>query len=367
MNLKTIWDLLRQTFSDWSEDKASRLAAALAYYTIFSIAPLIIIVIAVAGLIFGREAVQGQIEGQIQGLVGDEGAGLIQEMVKGTSSESGSIIATIIGVVTLLFGATGVFGQLQDALNTIWEVAPKPDRGIWGIVKDRFISFTMILGVGFLLMVSLVLSAALAAVNQFMSGTLDNVAYLSQVINFIISFGVITLLFAMMYKILPDVEIAWNDVWIGAAVTALLFTIGKFLIGLYLGQSAVSSSYGAAGALVVILVWIYYSAQILFFGAEFTQVYAKRFGSQIKPADDAIPVTEEARTQQGMPRSNKEAPTAATSTEPAPASTRTRPQVKVNPENRPKPAAFLMSLIAGIILERLNGKKDEKRISQENV
>jgi len=367
MNFKTIWELLKETFSDWSEDKASRLAASLAYYTIFSIAPLIIIVIAVASLIFGREAVQGQIEGQIQGLVGDEGAGLIQEMIQGASNQSGSIIATIVGVATLLFGATGVFGQLQDALNTIWEVTPKQGRGIWGIIKDRFISFTMVLGVGFLLMVSLVLSAGLAAVNEFMSGALDNVAYVGQVINFIVSFGVITLLFAMIYKILPDVEIAWSDVWIGAAVTALLFTIGKFLIGLYLGQSAISSSYGAAGALVVILVWIYYSAQILFFGAEFTQVYAKRFGSQIKPAEDAMPVTEEARAQQGMPRNGKEAPTSATATEQPRTPARTRPQVKLTPERRPKPAAFLFSLITGLILERMHNKKDETRVSQKIV
>lgn len=311
MNLKTIWELLKETYSDWSEDKASRLAAALAYYTIFSIAPLLIIIIAVTGLVFGREAAQGQIEAQIQGLIGDQGAELVQEMVEGASNESTGVIASLIGVATLLFGATGVFGQLQDALNTIWEVEPKPGRGVMGIIKDRFASFTMILGVGFLLMVSLVLSAGLAAMNEFMSGIFDNIAYLGELINFVISFGVITLLFAMIYKILPDVEIAWGDVWIGAGVTALLFTIGKFLIGLYLGHSSVGSSYGAAGALVLIVLWLYYSAQILFLGAEFTQVYAKRFGSQIRPADDAVPVTEEARAQQGMPRAEKAKPTAS--------------------------------------------------------
>jgi membrane protein len=179
------------------------------------------------------------------------------------------------------------------------------------MIKDRFLSFTMVLGVGFLLMVSLVLSAGLAALNEYMGGLFDNMAYVGQVINFVISFGIITLMFAMIYKILPDVQIAWGDVWIGAAVTALLFSIGKFLIGLYLGHSTIGSSYGAAGALVLIVLWIYYSAQILFLGAEFTQVYAKRFGSQIRPDEGAVPVTDEARAQQGMPRENKEEPTTA--------------------------------------------------------
>jgi membrane protein len=360
MNLKTIWELLKETFSDWSEDKASRLAASLAYYTIFSIAPLIIIVIAVAGLVFGREAVQGQIEGQLQGLVGEDGAGLIQEMVQGASNESTSVIATIIGVATLLFGATGVFGQLQDALNTIWEVEPKPGRGIMGIIKDRFISFSMILGVGFLLLVSLVLSAGLAALNEFMSGMFDSMAYMGEVINFVISFGVITLLFAMIYKILPDVEIAWSDVWIGAAVTALLFTLGKFLIGLYLGHSAVASSFGAAGALVVVLIWLYYSAQILFLGAEFTQVYAKRFGSQIKPAKDARPVTEEARAQQGLPRSDKEKPTALTPQDQQAVGTRSAKRASLRPAHRPGPIGLFISLVAGLILERISGSEKKE-------
>lgn len=364
MNLKTIWDLLKETFSDWSEDKASRLAASLAYYTIFSIAPLIIIVIAVAGLVFGREAAQGQIEGQIQGLVGDQGGELVQEMVKGASNQSTGIIATIIGVITLLFGATGVFGQLQDALNTIWEVTPKPGRGLLGILKDRFISFTMVLGIGFLLVVSLVLSAGLAAVSQFTG--LDKIAYVGEAITFVISFAVITLLFAMIFKILPDVQVAWGDVWIGAAVTSLLFTIGKFLIGLYLGHSALASSFGAAGALVVILVWIYYSAQILFFGAEFTQVYAKRFGSHIKPAEDAVPVTEEARVQQGMPRTEKEQPTAPTDEKQgarAALNAPSREPVIAKHASSPKPASLLVGLVVGLILERIRGKKkDEARV-----
>ena len=297
MKPKEIFELLKETFNEWSEDKASRLAASLAYYTVFSIAPLLIIVIAVAGLVFGREAAQGQIEGQIQGLIGEESAEFVQALIEASSNKTTGTIATVIGIATLIFGATGLFGQLQDALNTIWEVTPKPGRGVMGIIKDRFFSFTMVLGIGFLLMVSLVVSAALAVVNEYMSGLFGDIAYVGEAINFIISFAVITLLFAMIYKVLPDVEIAWSDVWIGAAVTALLFTIGKFLIGLYLGHSAVASSYGAAGALVVVLLWVYYSAQILLLGAEFTQVYAKRFGSHIVPDEDAVAVTEEARAQ----------------------------------------------------------------------
>ena len=288
MNAKTIWLLLKETFSEWSEDKASRLAAALAYYTIFSIAPLLIIAIAVAGLAFGQEAARGQLDRQIQGLVGQQSAELIQTMVESASKPTSGIIATVIAIATILFGASGLFGQLQDALNTIWEVEPKPGRGILGIIKDRFLSFTMVLGIGFLLLVSLVLSALLSALDPYLTDLLPGSIYLLQILNFVISFGVITLLFAMIYKILPDVKIAWSDVWIGAAVTSLLFALGKFLIGLYLGNSSAGSAYGAAGSLVILLLWIYYSAQILLFGAEFTQVYAKKYGSwaasQRKPA-----------------------------------------------------------------------------------
>src|SRR5437868_557136 len=302
MNAKEIWELLKETFSDWNEDKAPRLAAALAYYTLFSIAPLLFIVIAIAGLVFGREAVQGQIQTQIQGLVGEQAATTIQSMVQGANKPSSSIIATVIGIVTLVFGAAGLFGQLQDALNTIWEVQPKPGRSFLDTLKERFLPFTMILGVGFLLLVSLVVSAGLSALGAFFSGLLPGLEFVWQIVNFVVSFGVITLLFAMIYKVLPDAKIAWNDVWIGAAATALLFTIGKVLIGLYLGRSAVGSTYGAAGSLIVVLIWVYYSTQLLFLGAEFTQVYARKYGSRIQPAENAVALTEDARAQQGIPR-----------------------------------------------------------------
>jgi membrane protein len=301
MNLKGFWGLLKETVQDWSEDKASRLAAALAYFTIFSLAPLLVIVIAIAGLVFGREAAQNQLMGQIQGLVGQQGAGMIQTMVQSTSKPSTSIIATIIGLITLLLGASGVFGALQDALNTIWEVAPNPKAGMMVVLRNRFASFGMILVVGFLLLVSLVLTTVLAALGKFVGGLFPGADVLGQVINFVISFVGITLLFGLIYKALPDAEIAWGDVWIGSAATALLFTIGKFLIGLYLGRGSVGSAYGAAGSLVVLLVWIYYSAMILFLGAEFTKVYAFHYGSHIKPAENAVPVTQEALAQQGMP------------------------------------------------------------------
>jgi membrane protein len=302
MNAQAIWGLLKETFTDWNEDKAPRLAAALSYYALFAIAPLLVIVIAIAGLFFGEEAARGQIVGQVQGLVGEQSAQTIQEMVANAgSNRSTGILATVVGIVTLVFGALGVFGQLQDALNTIWEVQPKPGKSWLEVIKDRLAPFTMVLGIAFLLLVSLVISAALAALGKFFGGIFPEFALVGQIINFVVSFGVITLLFAMMFKFLPDAKIAWSDVWVGAAATALLFTIGRLLIGIYLGRSSTASAYGAAGSLVIVLIWVYYSAQILFLGAEFTQVYAKTYGSKIQPAEDAMPITEETRAQQGIP------------------------------------------------------------------
>jgi membrane protein len=300
--MKKVFELFKQTFKEWSEDKAARLAAALAYYTIFAIAPLLVIIIAVVGLIFGRAAVQGEIVNRISGTVGPQSAALIQNMIASASRPSAGIIATVIGVVMLLLGATGVFAQLQDALNTIWEVAPRPGRSIWAMLRDRGWTFAMVLGIGLIFMLSLVISAALSALSGALGGVTSGVPAIWQVVNQVVSFGLITLLFALIFKYLPDVRIQWRDVWAGAAFTALLFTIGKYLLGLYLGRSSVSSAYGAAGSLVVILLWIYYSAQILFLGAEFTQVYARRTGKRIVPARDAIRLTDEARAEQGMPR-----------------------------------------------------------------
>jgi membrane protein len=299
MNLQAIWQLFQETFKEWSEDKASRLAAALAYYTIFSIAPLLIIVIAIAGAVFGEEAARGQIVGQIQGLVGKDGAQFIQTAITNANKPQTGAMASIISVVVLLVGATGLFTELQDSLNTIWEVKPKPGRGINNMIRLRFLSFAMVLGIGFLLLVSLVISTALAALSTYFSNLIPGVDFLWPIINFIISFAITTFLFGLIFKVLPDVEIAWSDVLIGAILTSFLFSIGRFLLGQYLGNGSFGSAYGAAGSLVVILAWVNYAAQILFFGAEFTQVYSRRHGSGITPTKNAIPLNNKTSSHQG--------------------------------------------------------------------
>jgi membrane protein len=293
MSVKSGFDMIKETFKGWQEDGALDLGAALAYYAIFSLAPLLLIVIAVASLVWGRGAVQGQLVGELRGLVGEQGGQAIQTMVANAGKQKGSgVLATIIGVVTILFGATGVFVQLQTSLDRIWNVEPKPGAGIWGFIKTRMLSFGMILGIGFLLLVSLVVTTAVTAVGAWALGLMPGAKVLVEGLTFVVSFGLITLLFALIFKVLPDVEIAWRDVWIGAAATALLFTLGKFLIGLYLAKSSVASTYGAAGSLVIVLLWMYYSSQILFLGAEFTQVYAGRYGSNIRPSKHAVPVVQ---------------------------------------------------------------------------
>ncbi|WP_197985415.1 YihY/virulence factor BrkB family protein [Leptolyngbya sp. Cla-17] len=285
--------LIKGTIAEWKEDNVPVLAAALAYYTVFSLAPLLLIAIAIAGAVFGEEAARGELVRQIQGLVGKDGAEAIQAMIQNADKPgSGGAIATIIGVVLLMFGASGVFGQLQAALNTIWEVKPKPGQGIRGFLVSRFLSFAMVLVIGFLLLVSLLLSTVLATVSYFFNNLMPGIPILGQVINFAISFGVITVLFASIYKFLPDVEIPWKNLWVGAAVTAILFNIGKLAIGLYLGNSSVGSAYGAAGSLVVLLIWVFYSAQILLIGAEFTQVYSKYRGTPLRPSKHAVPIDE---------------------------------------------------------------------------
>jgi membrane protein len=283
--------LFKQTASEWMEDDAPTLGAALAYYTVFSLAPLMTIAIAIAGFFFGKEAAQGQIFDELRGLLGEEGGKAVEEMVQSASAQpTAGIVATIISVIMLLFGASGVFGQLQASLNAIWGVKPKPGRGVLGMIQDRLLSFGFTLVVGFLLLVSLLLTAGLALVANWIGGLMPGSETLAYILNIVLSLAMITLLFATIFKFLPDAKIAWHDVWIGAFLTALLFTIGKFALGIYLGKSGMASSYGAAGSLIVLLLWVYYSSQILFFGAEFTQVYANRFGSRVAPADNAVPV-----------------------------------------------------------------------------
>ncbi|MUG94665.1 YihY family inner membrane protein [Scytonema sp. UIC 10036] len=300
MNWKDIWPLLKETYQEWSNDKASRLAAALSYYTIFSIAPLLIIVIAIAGAVFGEEAARGAIKAQLQGLIGQSGAEVIQTAIENASQPQAGTVASLISIVVLIFGATGLFNELQDSLNTIWEVQPKPGRAVKTMVRQRFTSFAMVVAIGFLLLVSLVVSAVLAGIVGYFSHLLPGIDFIWQVINFILGFAITTILFGLIFKVLPDVKITWNDVLIGAALTSLLFSIGRYLLGQYLGNGSFGSTYGAAGSLVVILAWVNYAAQILFFGAEFTQVYARKYGSRIVPTENAIPLTENARRNQGL-------------------------------------------------------------------
>lgn len=295
--------LVKQSAADWSEDKCSRLAAALAFYTALSLAPLLVITVGILGLLYGDDAARGQLAGQFQGIFGAESASAIQTILASARDTSSGVLATIVGVVILLFGASGVFGELQDSLNTIWEVQPRPGRGVMGVLRDRFFSFTMVLGVAFLLLVSFILSAALTVLGTYVE-SLGSWPILWQAINLTFSFGITVGIFALIFRILPDVEIGWRDVWVGAIATAALFSIGKYLIGLYLGRGSATSAYGAAGSVVAMLIWVYYSAQILFFGAELTQAYAAMHGSRIVPSKNAIAVTAEARARQGLlPRS----------------------------------------------------------------
>jgi len=294
-----MWPLLRATLSDWYEDRAQRIGAALAYYTIFALAPGLVIVMALAGLMLGPGA-ESQIIGQIRELIGEQGATAIEATIRSARNETLGATGTALALIPLVLGLWGVFGELQDGLNTIWGVTPKSGRRMRDILKERFWSFAMVVAIGFVLLVSLVLSAWLAAASTYLGHLLPAPAATLEALNFVISFVVITGSFALIFKLLPDVRIAWRDVWLGAAVTSLFFTVGKFLIGLYLGKIAVASAYGAAGSLVIIVVWVYYSAQILLFGAEFTKVWTKRRGSGFVPEKTAVPVTQEARAEQGL-------------------------------------------------------------------
>jgi membrane protein len=303
MNWKTAVNILKGTASEFSKDNVLRLSAALAYYAMFSIGPLLAIVVGLAGLAFGKGGVQQQIHQTLQGMVGENAAKTVDSMMAARQHGT-SLLTTIIGGVALLFGAAGVFGQLQDSLNTIWGVKAKPGAGVWAFIRNRFLSLSMVLGIGFLLLISLALSTGLAA----FTGTLNRMIPMGDVIahavDFVVSFGVVTLLFAMIFKFLPDVKIPWSKVWAGAIVTALLFVLGKYLLGLYLGKQSTASAYGAAGSVIVILLWIYYASVILLSGAEFTQIYARHTGANVKPAKYAVPVTAEERKEQGMSGDN---------------------------------------------------------------
>jgi len=279
------------------------MGAALAFYTLFAIAPLFVIVLAMAGFWFGEQAARRELFSQVSGLIGSEGAEAIQALISAAHKAKTGAWANVMAVVTLFVGATGVFVQLQDALNSVWSVRRVPGRGLRSFIKDRLLSFVFVVGIGFLLLVSLILNAGLSALDKFMVVLVPMHETIWQGLNFVFSFGVITLLFAMIFKVLPDVKIAWRDVWIGAIITALLFNVGKHLFGLYLGRSSVTSAYGAPGSLVMVLLWVYYSAQILFFGAKFTQIYSNRYGSRLEPVPGAEEVTLKEVVSERRPRS----------------------------------------------------------------
>ncbi len=283
----TIWTIVRDSAIEWVNDSAPRLAASLAFYTILSITPVLMIVLAFVGAVYGQDAASGKLISQLGGIFGEAGAEVIRTAIEKSDHPSTGLFATLTGIATILLGASGIFGELQASLNTVWNVKAKPGRGLVGIVRDRFLSFGMVLVVGFVLLVTLVLSTTLAAFGAYLEGLVPGLPAFIHVANFVLSFLLVTTLFAMIFKFLPDVRIGWRDVVFGALVTSLLFTIGKHLIALYLGKAGVATPYGAAGSLVAFVVWIYYSGLILFYGAELTQVAMKRYGRTIEPTRNA--------------------------------------------------------------------------------
>lgn len=276
--MKKYLSLLKETFKEFGEDKAPRLGAALAYYAIFSIGPLLLIAIAMAGIFFGEEAAQGRVSAELDKVFGSHMSKSVEHVVQAAAKPKTGKIATIVGILTLLFGASGLFAQLKDALNTIWNVETKKASGVVSFIKERFLSMAMVLAMGFLLLITLVIDAAISAVGTRLEQYVGGEAVM-QIIQLALSFAVSTVIFAAIFKILPDLEVSWRDVWLGALFTSLLFVAGKFALALYLGKAAIGSAYGAAGSLVILLVWVYWSAQILFLGAEYTQVYARTYGS----------------------------------------------------------------------------------------
>jgi membrane protein len=282
---REFWSLMKQSIQAWSDDYAPSMGAALAYYTAFSLAPLLLLVIAIAGVVFGQEAARGEIIGQLRGLLGEPGARTIEELLTSASQPHASAVASLVGVVTLLLGATSVFGELQSALDRIWRAPPiQQTSGLLALLRSRLVSFGMVIAMGFLLLVSLIIGAALSAAGRWAGTMLPARTIVLEVVNLGAGLAVTALLFAIAYRMLPRARIAWSDVWIGAGVTAVLFTVGKYLIGVYMGRAGVSSGFGAAGSLIAVLVWVYYSAQIFLLGAEFTWVFAHRHGSAQGPA-----------------------------------------------------------------------------------
>ncbi|MGJ8733471.1 YihY/virulence factor BrkB family protein [Cellulophaga fucicola] len=288
-NLKELPSLLSKTYKSWMADDPFRLSAIVAYYTVLALPALLVIIINVVGSIWGIEIVQGQLTDEFTSALGKDAATAIEQIISETQDSDKNLLSTIIGIGTLLFGATGVFYQLKISLNEIWKIKPNPKASIWKIITDRAVSFAFILVIGFLLLVSFIVTAAISALNSYIRDVLPDVLlYVAYILDFVLSVGIISVLFALMFKYLPDAKIKWKTVWIGAILTAILFVIGKLLLGIYFGQADPGSTYGAAGSIVLILLWVSYSSLILFFGAEFTYVYAKRYGSGIEPKGIAV-------------------------------------------------------------------------------
>ncbi len=297
--LKWLVKLLRSAGESWLDNNATRLAAAVAFYSILSLAPLLILAVSIAGLAFGEEAARGELVGQMKNLVGEEGAKVIQTALVEANKPREGILATVLGVVTLLVGAAGVFGELHDAMNVVWEVKSKPGQGVWKFIREKFLSFGMVLSIGFMLLISLVLTTGLSSMGTYASGLAPGVPTLMRIVNFLVSMALVTGLFALLFRYLPDARMPWRFIWLGAFITALLFTLGKYLIGIYLSKAAVGSPFGAAGSLVVLVVWVYYSSLIVFFGAELTQASAKAAGIEVEPLPNAtrIPPQADPETQ----------------------------------------------------------------------
>ncbi|MEO7112023.1 MAG: YihY/virulence factor BrkB family protein [Polyangiaceae bacterium] len=290
-NQRSVVALVKKTFNQWIDDSCDRLSAALAFYTVWSVGPLFLVVISIAGLVFGRQAAQDQVLAVLKNMVGEQGAASINDTILNAHASGHSLIANIIGIVLLLVSASGVFAELKSSLNVIWRVTPKPGS-LWNTLRQRFWSMTVVMGTGFLLLVSLLVDAALSAVGHQLQTSVTGLEVLGHALHFVISLAVTTVLFSLMFKVIPDAKIDWRDTLLGGLVTAVLFTIGQLLIGLYLGHTSIGTAYGAASSLMIVVVWIYFSACILFLGAEFTQVHAEMYGSKIEPSKDAIAVPE---------------------------------------------------------------------------
>ena len=341
MKVGKTFGTLKTAAKDFSADGAPHLGASVAFYTIFSLSPLLIIVLAIATFVLGPENnARDQIISQLSGMVGSKGAETINSLVNQPENQRSGLMATVIAIFTLILGSTAVFMELQAAMNTIWDVKQKPGGGIWNFIKHRLLSFAMVLTIGFLLLVSLVLTAGIAAMGKKIGGMMPAMEAMTQVLNFVASFGIITVLFAMIFKFMPDVQIPWKTVWVGAAITSLLFAVGKFGLGMYLGRNTASNAFGAAGSLVILLLWVYYSAQIMFFGAELTQAYAKMKGVKVLPKEHAQIADETSKeTSPTMP----EPPKAA---EPE----RVRPAPAYPRQPRPGLVMPMLLLLAAVVL-----------------